>query len=98
MHGSVYRSRGTPAQVLELEDAVPQPTAASLGPDDVFIKVKYAALFQGMAAVMTQIPHFNNKPWVPERDFSGIAVATGDQVERIKAGDDIFGAAGSTCS
>ena len=95
MRGWVFRSRGTPAQVLKLENDLPQPTAASLGPHDVLIKIKYAALFQGMAAVMTQIPHFNNQPWVPERAFSGIAVSTGDQVEHIKAGDHVFGAAGS---
>ena len=94
MRGWVFRSRGTPAQVLKLEDDLPLPTAASLGPHDVLIKVKYAALFQGFAAFMTQIPHFNNLPWVAEKTFSGIAVSTGDQVEHVKAEDHVFGAFG----
>ena len=94
MRGWVFRSRGTPAQVLKLENDLPQPTAASLGPHDVLIKVKYAALFQGMAAMMTQIPHFNNKPWVAETAFSGVVVSTGDQVEHVKADDSVFGGLG----
>jgi NADPH:quinone reductase-like Zn-dependent oxidoreductase len=94
MRGWLFRSRGTPAQVLRLENDLPQPTATSLGPHDVLIKVKYAALFQGMAAVMTQIPHFNNKPWVAETAFSGVIVSTGDQVEHVKAEDYVFGGLG----
>ncbi len=96
MRGWVYRSRGPPARVLKLENDLPQPTAESLGPHDVLVKVRYAVLFQGTAALMSQIPHFNKDvPWIPETTFSGIVISTGDQVDHIRAEDAVFGGFGS---
>lgn len=91
MRGWVYRARGTPADVLKLEADLPQPTADSLGLHEVLIKIKYAALFQGSAAMMAFIPHFNDKPWVAENSYSGVVVATGADVEHITVGDAVFG-------
>ncbi|KIX01214.1 uncharacterized protein Z518_08939 [Rhinocladiella mackenziei CBS 650.93] len=87
----VFRSRGTPAQVLKLETDLLRPTAKSLGPRDVLIKVKYSALFQGMAMLMSQIPHFDSKPWFAEGTFSGIVEAEGSQVDHLKPEDEVFG-------
>ncbi|EXJ91887.1 hypothetical protein A1O3_00437 [Capronia epimyces CBS 606.96] len=93
MRAWVFRSRGRPAQVLSLATQLPRPTAASLGPHDVLVKVKYSALFQGTAMMMGQIPHFNNKPWVAEGTFSGIVEAVGSQVDHLhlQADDEVFG-------
>jgi NADPH:quinone reductase-like Zn-dependent oxidoreductase len=91
MRGWVFRTRGTPADVLKLETDLPQPTANSLGSHEVLVKVKYAALFQGSAAMMTFIPHFNDKPWVAENSYSGTVVATGAEVEHVVVDDAVFG-------
>lgn len=91
MRGWVFRSRGKPREVLKLEDDLPRPTADSLGPRDVLVKVKYAGLFQGTALLMGIIPHLNNKPWGAEVSFSGTIVATGGQVTHVKDGDEVFG-------
>ncbi|KAK4946527.1 zinc ion binding [Elasticomyces elasticus] len=91
MRGWVFRTRGTPAQVLKLEDNLPRPTASSLGAHDVLVKVKYSSLFQAMAMLMTQIPHINSKPWIPEATFSGVIEAVGNQVSRLKVQEEVFG-------
>lgn len=94
MRGWVFHSRGLPSQVLRLENDLPQPSPASLGPHDVLIQVKYAALSQGSAVLISQIPHFNNNPWIAENNFSGIVTAVGNQVEHVKVGDEVFGGFG----
>ncbi|KAK5062929.1 hypothetical protein LTR84_005005 [Exophiala bonariae] len=91
MRGWAYRARGKPEYVLKLESDLPQPTAESLGPHEVLVKVKYAALFQGSAAMMTFMPHFNNNPWIAENNYSGTIVATGSEVEHVAVDDDVFG-------
>lgn len=91
MHGWVYRSRGTPADVLKLESDLPQPSPDSLGPREVLVQVKYAALFQGTAAMMAMMPHFSGKAWVPENAYSGVVVATGAEVEHVAVDDPVFG-------
>lgn len=91
MRGWVFRSRGPPAQVLKLETDLPRPTAESLAPHDVLIKVRYSAVFQGMALLMSMLPHFNNKPWIAEATYSGVVEAVGSQVDGLQAGDEVFG-------
>lgn len=93
MRSWVFRSQGSPPQVLKLED-IPQPTAASLGPRDVLVKVNYAALFQGMATLMTQIPHLTSKPWIAENNFSGVILSTGNRVQHVNTEDEVFGSFG----
>lgn len=91
MRGWVYRARGKPADVLKLESDLPPPTADTLGPHEVLIKVKYAALFQGTAAMMALTPHFNDQPWIAENNYAGVIVATGAEVEHVAVGDEVFG-------
>ncbi|KEF57614.1 uncharacterized protein A1O9_05532 [Exophiala aquamarina CBS 119918] len=91
MRGWAYRARGTPAEVLKFEVDLPQASPESLGPHEVLVQVKYAALFQGTAAMMAMMPHFNDKAWVPENAYSGVIVATGARVEHVAVDDDVFG-------
>lgn len=91
MRGWVYRARGKPVDVLKLENDLPQQSAALLGPHEVLIKVKYVALFQGSAAMMSFMPHFNRNAWVAENNYSGTIVGIGAQVEHVAVDDDVFG-------
>jgi len=99
MKAWTYTTRGLPTQVLTLTRSHPQPHPTDLKPYEVLIKVSHAALFSPEAQLMSVIPHFNSKPWIPGRDFSGTIVATGSDDGNgtgsnenvLKPGDPVFG-------
>ncbi|KAJ9608034.1 zinc ion binding [Cladophialophora chaetospira] len=91
MRAWTFTSRGTPSSVLKLRNDLPKPSPAMLGPHDVLVKVAYVAVFQGSAAIMNIIPHFNSNLWIPESNFSGLIEAIGRDVQHLKVGDAVFG-------
>ncbi|KIW14101.1 hypothetical protein PV08_06882 [Exophiala spinifera] len=91
MRGWIFTSRGRPSQVLKLRDDLRKPTTEMLGPNDALVKISCVSAFQGFAALMGIIPHFNDNPWIPGSDFSGVIEAVGSDVRHLKAGDAVFG-------
>lgn len=91
MRAWIFTVRGPPSAVLKLRDDFPRPTPDLLEPDEILVKVSHVAIFQGFAAIMAILPHFNSNPWIPATDFSGVVEAVGSKVQNVKAGDAVFG-------
>ena len=90
MRAWTFTRRGTPSEVLQLQD-LPRPQTSDLQPDEVLVKVTHVGMFQGFAAIMAIVPHLNSNPWIPGSDFSGFIISTGSLVTHVKAGDAVFG-------
>src|SRR6185437_10958164 len=91
MRAWTFTTRGPPPAVLQLRDDLPKPTPAQLHSDEVIIIVSHVAIEQGLAILMSLVPHINSKPWIPGQDFSGIVESVGSGVTHLRPGDPVFG-------
>ncbi|CCM03949.1 uncharacterized protein FIBRA_06102 [Fibroporia radiculosa] len=80
-------AKGTPAQVLRMDDNVPVPTLAK---GEVLVQVRAAALNPVAYKIMGMVPGFILKrPYIPEHDLAGIVVDANGS--KFKTGDEVFG-------
>ncbi|MCJ1242042.1 zinc ion binding [Varicellaria rhodocarpa] len=91
MRAWTYSRRGHPHDVLSLQN-VPTPSS-TLAPNDVLVRISYAALNPVSYVLMQLVPAFVRKsPFIPEVDFSGVIEATGSGVSAdVRCGAKVFG-------
>jgi NADPH:quinone reductase-like Zn-dependent oxidoreductase len=93
MRAWIHSRAGPPSTVLSLSSDVPTPTIKK--PQDVLVRISYAALNPGASIMMQLCPFiFRSKPVIPELDFSGTLVAAGSSAlesGRLAIGDAVFG-------
>ncbi|KZT11465.1 NAD(P)-binding protein [Laetiporus sulphureus 93-53] len=80
--------KGSPSEVVRLDNVAPIPTQLSKG--DVLVKVQAAALNPAGYKLMDMLPGFILKrPYVPEYDLAGVIVDTNGS--EFNNGDEVFG-------
>lgn len=84
--------RGYPTKTLQLHETLPRPQASDLQKGEVLVKITNAGICQGIAKVLSILPHFNSNLWIPEHDFSGIVIAIDSSISHLAPGDAVFGA------
>ena len=84
--------RGYPTRTLRLHHQIPRPQAADLQKGEVLVKITHAGICQGIAKVLSLLPHFTNRLWIPEHDFAGIVLAVDPSITDLARGDAVFGA------
>jgi reticulon-4-interacting protein 1, mitochondrial len=93
MRAWIHSRAGPPSTVLSLSSDVPTPTIKE--PNEVLVRISYAALNPGSSIIMQLCPFlFRSKPTIPEMDFSGTLVAAGSSAlesGRLAVGDAVFG-------
>ena len=91
MRAWTYNRRGPPHDVLSLQN-VPTPSS-TLAPNDVLVRISYAALNPVGYVLMQLVPASVRKsPFIPEVDFSGVIEATGSGVRAdVRRGAEVFG-------
>lgn len=89
MHAIIFREHSPELDVYEIVDDMPTPT---IGPDDVLLKVHYAALNRlddfvrrGWKGLHLDMPH------IPGSDFAGEIAAVGSNVDRWEPGQRVTG-------
>jgi reticulon-4-interacting protein 1, mitochondrial len=92
MRAWTFTSRGLPASILHLNSDLPTPSAQSIGPHEVLVKVSHVALNVGLLLMLRLMPHVTSTPWIPELEFTGTVVSIGSKVSELKLGDEVFGA------
>jgi reticulon-4-interacting protein 1, mitochondrial len=97
MRAWVHSRAGRPSTVLSLSSNVTTP--AIKDPNDVLVRISYAALNPGASILMQLCPFFlRPKIAIPELDFSGTLVAAGSSAlasGRLAIGDSVFGSIGA---
>jgi NADPH:quinone reductase-like Zn-dependent oxidoreductase len=96
MRAVAQRAYGGP-DVLE-PGRIDRPTVA---PDEVLVEVRAAGLDRGTWHLMSGLPHAvrpvsglrRPRNPVPGLDMAGVVVAVGDDVTRVRPGDEVFGIA-----
>ena len=93
---AMVQDRYGPPEVLRIEDI----DVPAIGPDEVLVEVRAAAIDPGELALTTGVPYVIRlmgfgfrKPKVPVRgtDFAGLVEAIGASVTEFQPGDEVFG-------
>ncbi|KAJ5512080.1 hypothetical protein N7463_001632 [Penicillium fimorum] len=56
MRAWTYIQSGLPSQTIVLDDEVPTPSAADLGPDELLIAVNYVTMNSGFTTMVRSLP------------------------------------------
>jgi NADPH:quinone reductase-like Zn-dependent oxidoreductase len=90
MRAWTYSQAGAPSQVLTLSTDIPVPQLKN--PDDILIRISYAAINPGVIIMMQLTPFiFRHSPAIPELDFAGTVVATQSENPQLRPGTEVFG-------
>jgi NADPH:quinone reductase-like Zn-dependent oxidoreductase len=80
-----YKTRGQPADVLNLTTDYTTPSPSNLGPNDVLVRIEYAALTPSASTLISVLPNWiHTLPAVPELMFSGTIAALGSDVAKTR--------------
>ncbi|MDP6932477.1 MAG: zinc-binding dehydrogenase, partial [Myxococcota bacterium] len=90
----VSRFGETPLQAIEEHVALeeqPAPDPRSLGPTDVVVAVRSAAVgWVDLLMTSGQYQHMAQVPYTPGLEYSGTVVSVGSEVDRVEVGDDVI--------